>query len=260
MKHNSFDLLVVAVITLIAITLAFVVPPDEVPVRILTLPLILVLPGYALIAAMFPERVFGIPERLVFSLGLSLIIVILGGLALNITPFGLHASSWAVLLGGITLGAISVALVRRRGEGIAVREQSRRWNIGLSIPQGVLIGLAVIVLSGAVVMSFNGATKQPRPGFTQLWILPASGANAKNAVQLGLSNMELTTTKYLLEVDVNGQIVKVWPSIHLKPNEKWETTLVVQQAGQLGTAKVEVLLYRSTSSTLYRHVLLWLGA
>jgi hypothetical protein len=118
----------------------------------------------------------------------------------------------------------------------------------------------VVVLSSAVVMSFNGATKQPRPGFTQLWILPASGANAKNAVQLGLSNMELTTTKYLLEVYVNGQIVKVWPSINLKPNEKWETTLVVQQTGQLGAAKVEVLLYRSTSSTLYRHVLLWLGA
>ena len=33
MKHNSLDLLVVAVITLIAIALAFVVPSDVVPVR-----------------------------------------------------------------------------------------------------------------------------------------------------------------------------------------------------------------------------------
>jgi uncharacterized membrane protein len=260
MKHNSFDLLAVALITLIAITLAFVVPPDEASVRILTLPLVLVLPGYALTAAMFPKRVFGIPERLVFSLSLSLIIVILGGLALNITPFGLHASSWAVLLGFITLGASGVALVRRRGEDMAAREQSRHWNSGLSIPQGLLIGLAVVVLSGTVVMSFIGAAKQPRPGFTQLWILPASGANAKNAVQLGLINMEQTTTKYLLEVNVNGQTVKIWPSIDLKPNEKWETTFVVQQTGQPGTAKVEALLYRSTSSTLYRHVLVWLGA
>ena len=165
MKHKSFDLLVVAVIALIAITLAFVVPPDDVPVRILTLPLVLVLPGYALTAAMFPKRAFGIPERLVFSLSLSLIIVILGGLALNIMPFGLRASSWAVLLGVITLGAIGVALARRRGEGMQPG-QSRRWNIGLSIPQGVLIGLAMVVLSGTVVMSFIGAAKQPRPGFT----------------------------------------------------------------------------------------------
>ena len=207
---------------------------------------------------MFPKRTFGITERLVFTLSLSLIIVILGGLALNTTPFGLQASTWAVLLGSIILGAISVAFVRRRAEGIAATEQSRHWNIGLSIPQGVLIGLAIVVFSGAVAISFIGATKQPRPGFTQLWIQPAKVANVKNAVQFGMSNMELTTTKYLLEVDVNGQIVKVWSSIDLKPNEKWETTLAVQQTGQPGATEVEVFLYRSTSSGVYRHVLLWL--
>ena len=119
MNYKSVDILVIIALTIIAVALAFTVAPDNVPGRILTLPLVLVLPGYALIAAMFPKQALGGAERAVFSLGLSLVIVILGGLVLNWTSFGLHASSWAVLLACITLGASAVALIRRRGQSIS---------------------------------------------------------------------------------------------------------------------------------------------
>src|SRR5712692_8392038 len=118
MNHRSVDIFAVVAITLVAAVLALLVPPNIVPIRIVTLPLVLVLPGYALTSALFPNRSLGVAERLVFSLSLSLIIVILGGLALNWTPFGLRPGSWAVLLSGITLAAGAVALVRRRGQDI----------------------------------------------------------------------------------------------------------------------------------------------
>jgi len=263
MKYKSLDkdILVVIAITLVAAVLAFAVPSNIVPIRILTLPLVLVLPGYALTSALFLPHSLGEPERLLFSLGLSVVIVILGGLALNWTPFGLRASSWAVLLAGITLGSCAVALVRRRGEHLSVSGWSRVVKDGLTFRQGLLLGLAALIVCGAVTTSIIGASQQARPGFTQLWILPTGGISPKNTVRLGVSNMESTVMDYSLNVNVDGKVVKKWPSISLNPNEKWEATLALPLTTRTTNARVEAMLYRADApTTIYRDVVLWVGA
>jgi uncharacterized membrane protein len=260
MKQRLVDIHLVIAITIVAVALAFAVPPDWVPGRILTVPLVLVLPGYALTAAMLPKRALGGPERAVFSLGLSLVIVILGGLVLNWAPFGLQAASWTVFLSGITLGACAVALVRRRGQSISASGWSWAGNIGFTFRQRLLLGLAALIVCGAVAVSIIGAEQQPHPGFTQLWILPAGGANAKNTISLGVSNMESRAMEYRLAVNVDGKVVKEWPSIDLNPNEKWDAVLMLPQLGHASAAKVEADLYRADApTTIYRHVVLWLG-
>ena len=260
MKNGSLDIFAVISITLISVVLAFIVPPDNVIGRIWTLPLVLVLPGYALICALFAKQTPGVPERFIFSLGLSLSLVILCGLILNVTPFGLRAGSWAVLLGSITIGASAIALVRRRGHsGPASGWTGIGW-FGFNFRQGLLLGLAALIVVGAVAVSIIGAQHQPRPGFTQLWILPSSGASTKNAVRLGVSNMESTAMHYRLDVNIDGKVVKEWPSIALNPNEKWEVTFVLPSTASTGSKKVEADLYRSdTTRTIYRQVVLWLG-
>ena len=258
MNHRSVDIFAVIAIALVAAVLALLVPADIVLIRILTLPLVLVLPGYALTSALFPRRALGIPEHLSFSLGLSLAVVILGGLALNWTPFGLRASSWAVLLAGITLGASAVALVRQRRQSVSAPEWLRVGNAGFTLRQALLLGLAAAIVCGAVAVSIIGAERQPHPGFTQLWILPAGGANAENAVRLGVSNMESSAMEYRLDVNVDGKVVKEWPAIDLEPNKKWEATLVLLPTGSV--TRVEADLYRADApTTIYRHVVLWLG-
>lgn len=263
MKHISVnrDIFIVIILTIIAVILALIVPSDWTPLRILTLPLVFVLPGYALTSAIFPRHAQGIVERFVFSMGFSLTIVILGGLILNLTPFGLSTSSWAVFLGMITLGASAIAHLRQRRQSKAALAWPGIVAIGLNLRQWLLLGLAVLIVCGAVVFSIIGAEQQPRPGFTQLWILPGSGAaNAKNVVRLGMSNMESQATEYRLTVDMNGKAVKVWSSIDLSPNQNWEVTLVLPQTGHTGTSEVEALLYRMDApTTLYRHVELWLN-
>ncbi|MFL5656160.1 MAG: DUF1616 domain-containing protein [Ktedonobacteraceae bacterium] len=260
MNYKSVDIFVVIALTIIAVALAFTVAPVNVLGRILTLPLVLVLPGYALVAAMFPKQALGGAERAVFSLGLSLVIVILGGLVLNWTPFGLQAASWAVFLSGISLGACAVTLVRRRGQSISTSGWLWAGNIGLTFRQGLLLGLAAVIVCGAVAVSIIGAERQSYAGFTQLWILPAGGASAEDAVRLGVSNMESTAMEYRLAVNVNGKVVKEWPSIDLNPNEKWEATLVLPLTASAGDARVEADLYRTdVPTTIYRHVVLWLG-
>lgn len=258
MKHKSVDLLAVMTITIVALTLVFALPSTNVAGRILTLPLVLVLPGYALTSALFPGRVLRVLEHVVFSLALSLVIVILSGLLLNWTPFGLQARSWSVLLSGVTLIASAVAFVRRGEQNLSASAWLRVQVGGVKSRQGLLLGLAVVVLCGAVAVSYLGAAQQPFPGFTQLWILPAGGTETKNTIRLGVSNMELTAMQYQLSVNMDGKMVKVWPSISLKPNEKWEATLVLPQTAHTGTVKVEALLYQSSAPTkIYRHVVLW---
>jgi uncharacterized membrane protein len=260
MKYRSVDILVVVALTIAAVALTFIVPPDNVPGRILALPLVLLLPGYALTSALFAGRAPGFAERLVFSLGLSLVIVVLGGLALNWTPFGLQADSWSVLLSGITLGACAITLVRRREQSISASRWSAVGNTGLTFRQGLLLSQAVVVVLGAMIVSYIGAAQQPLPGFSQLWMLPVSGAKSGNAVRLGVSNMELTTMQYSLDVSMGDKLIKDWPSISLKPNEKWQATLVLPQILPAGTTRVEAALYRKDAPTkIYRHVVLWLG-
>src|SRR5258706_7550272 len=100
MNHRSMDLLAVVATTIVAAVLVLLVPPDVVLIRILTLPLVLLLPGYALVSALFPDHSLGVAERLVFSLGLSLADVIFGGASLNLTPVCFRASMWAATLFG----------------------------------------------------------------------------------------------------------------------------------------------------------------
>jgi uncharacterized membrane protein len=276
MNHRSFDIFVVAAIAIVATALALT--PDNVPGRFLAVPLVLVLPGYALTSALFAKRALGVPERLVFSLALSLVIVILGGLLLNWTPFGLHTISWSVLLGGVTLSASALALVRRQGQSVSSilpHEPGKQWqfafvrrrgqsvsasgqfesvDVGLTFRQVLLFGLALVVVCGAVFVSIIGAERQPFPGFTQLWILPESGA-----IRLGVNNMELAGKEYRLDVSVDGHYVKEWHSIDLMPNEKWEASLVLPQIRHAGTTQVEAQLYTKDAPTrIYRHVILWL--
>lgn len=254
------DTFAVMAITIIAVALILILPLDWVLGRLVGLPLVLILPGYALTTALFPKREFQVLQYLVFSIALSLVTVVLGGLVLNLTPFGLQADSWAVLLGCIILSACAVTLVRRRGQSISTSAWLRVGYLRLKFGQVLLLCLSALIICGAFAMSIIGAEHQPYPGFTQLWILPAGGATSQNTIRLGVNNMESTTMKYRLAVNVNGKKVVEWPSLNLNPKQKWETTFLVQQTSYAGKAKVEADLYRADAPTsIYRHVVLWLG-
>lgn len=78
------------------------------------IPLVLFIPGYALIAALFPAArdIDGI-ERVALSFGLSIALVPLTGLALNYTPFGIRLDPVVVCLSILTVGLCLAAQYRR---------------------------------------------------------------------------------------------------------------------------------------------------
>ncbi len=252
MRRNAVDLLVVMSVAVVATALAFI-PIGWIPLRIaLAIPLVLFLPGYALTAALFPTRALDLAERLAFILGLSLAGTVLGGVALNLTPWGLEARSWAILLSSVTLGAGVVALVRRRGYPEA---NACPVSIGINVRQAILFGLAVLIAVTAVGVASVGASRQQSSRFTQLWILSANQAD-RDAVQLGIRSMERTHVTYRLVLTTGGTIIEEWPAIDIAPGGEWETTVILP-AAQPGISPVEASLYRLDSSeSIYRHVTL----
>ena len=74
----------------------------------------LFLPGYSLIAALFPRKddLDGI-ERVALSFGLSIAVVPLLGLALNYTPFGIRLTPILIVLSVFTISLTMGAYVRR---------------------------------------------------------------------------------------------------------------------------------------------------
>ena len=134
-----------AVLAVVALTNLVVFLPvvNDSPLRVVVgLAFVLFVPGYAFVAALFPEAgepptaepdpaesdgddadAASVPagdrgidgvERVALSFGLSIAVVPLLGLALNFTPFGIRLVPILVTLSGFTVVATAVAAARRR--------------------------------------------------------------------------------------------------------------------------------------------------
>jgi len=117
----------VVVLTWLACAIASIYIPviNETPLRvILALPLVLFIPGYALIAALFPgQDELDLIERIALSFGLSIAVVPLIGLGLNYTPWGIRLDPIVISLSVFTLAMTMIAQWRR-----AVTDPEERYR------------------------------------------------------------------------------------------------------------------------------------
>ena len=252
MRRKNLDLIAALIIAVLNVVWAQLYISIPVVGLILALPLALVLPGYTLTEVLFHKRSLNASERLVFSLGLSLAIVILSGLFLNMFPVGLQTASWAVLLGLLTLVFSLLAMYLRRDVPVSGGQQPLRFR--LMTYQGILFGLAIAGTILSFVYAATGVKEQPRPGFTQLWMLPEVQAGKSCAVRLGVRSFESTPVTYHLTITMNGDQVAMPPSVSLASQEEWDRSV---QVSPMATDEiyVEVRLYRLDKlESVYREV------
>jgi len=107
----------IAIIIFVVVSVIFIVVPplNETPVRIiLGFPLVLFLPGYSLICALFPKKdeMDGI-ERIALSIGLSIAVAVIIGLVLNYTPWGIRLGPILLAISSFTLILAAVTATRR---------------------------------------------------------------------------------------------------------------------------------------------------
>ena len=249
------DLAIVITIASVALLLILLAADNTVLRAALALPLVLALPGYAITAAAFPGSGLGLVEYLLFSVGLSLLVTVLGGFLLNWTPWGLQGGSWLGLLWGTTLAASLVAFVRRQRDPPVTADG---LVFGLSPRQGAMLALAALGAVAALGLARTPTPLNRSQGYTVLWMLPAEDGPG-NVVRIGVSSMESSMARYRLELRVSGQTVYEWPAISLAPGETWEGSIELLKE-QAEPDLVEALLYRQDSSDqVYRHVTLWRG-
>ena len=122
------DLAVAVGWTLLTLLAVYLPVVSETPLRVLFgLPLILFVPGYVLIAALFPrDDDLDWLERVALSFGLSIAVVPLIGLVLNYTPWGIRLDPVLAALSLFVIAMAGAATVRRLLLPPATGSRSRR--------------------------------------------------------------------------------------------------------------------------------------
>ena len=95
---------------------AYVIPPNSPFLGLrwaLGLLFVLFLPGYVALQALYPSAEFNLIYRLGLSVGVSIILDMISGLALNYTPWGIRLVPILLLLGTLTICLATLALVRQ---------------------------------------------------------------------------------------------------------------------------------------------------
>jgi uncharacterized membrane protein len=122
----SSDLKLVIVWLILAAVSIYMPFINTSPLRVIAaLPVVLFIPGYALIAALFPDKDdIDLLERIALSFGLSIAVVPLIGLGLNYTPWGIRLDPIVTSLVIFTIAMVIIAQYRR---GILSKEQRFRF-------------------------------------------------------------------------------------------------------------------------------------
>lgn len=233
-----------AVLVLVGLTNLVVLAPlvNQTPIRIVIgLPFLLFLPGYAFVAALFPEAgspptdedagalggrgIDGI-ERVALSMGLSIAIVPSVGLVLNFTPFGIRLVPILIGLSAVTVAFVALAAGRRK----ALPEDERfcvpyeEWidagRTEILEPETRLDGLLNVALACSIllavgVLGFAIAVPPDGEAFTELYLLTET------------DDGELVIDDYPNDFTV-GESQPVTVGIGNQENQPMEYTVVVQ--------------------------------
>ncbi|MGA2122681.1 MAG: DUF1616 domain-containing protein [Methanoregula sp.] len=189
---------------------------------LLGVPVILFIPGYALIAALFPgaKDIDGI-ERVALSFGLSIAVVPLVGLALNYTPWGIRLDPIVVSLTLLTLCLCIVAQYRRArlppGERFVVPFTALRKSVvaeffpkeASRIDRALSVILLIAIVAAAATTAFVIVVPKEGEKFTEFFILGEKNMAADYPTRLavgepgklsvGIGNHEYRNITYTVE-------------------------------------------------------------
>lgn len=275
------DLLLVFLATILCVIFVTIPKLNETPVRIvLGLLFILFLPGYSLIAALFPKKddLDGI-ERLALSFGLSIAVTPLIGLLLNYTPFGIRLTPILLSLSIFTVAMIIIAFMRRirivEEERFSVKFKNHLGRIykefnkesGRDRVLSIILVLSIVLAISMTIYVI--VTPKQGEKFTEFYILGPKGkasdyptnltVGQTGTVNIGIVNHEYAKVDYKLVVKLNNQTINE-KNITLSNNGKWENQYNFTATRSGEKQKMEFLLYKlPDEEKVYRSLHLWLN-
>lgn len=217
------DLVAVAAFTAATLACVYVPVLNESILRILFgVAMVLFIPGYALIAALFPTKgdLDGI-ERVALSFGLSIAVVPLIGLALNYTPWGIRLDPILASLTVFTLAMTLVAWYRRlllpAGDRFVVparamiaSARAELYDPGASrFDRALSVVLVLSIVAAVATTAYVIAVPKEGEHFTEFYILGHGGkaadyptdfaAGSTQSLIIGVGNHEYREVPYTVE-------------------------------------------------------------
>jgi Predicted membrane protein len=217
------DLIVVAAVTAATLSCVYVPVLNESFLRILFgVAMVLFIPGYALIAALFPAKgdLDGI-ERVALSFGLSIAVVPLIGLALNYTPWGIRLDPILASLTVFTLAMTAIAWYRRlllpAGDRFSVPARAMLGAARLELfdpeasrlDRALSVVLVVSIVAALATTAYVIAVPKEGEHFTEFYILGEKGkaadyptnfpAGSTRSLIIGVGNHEYREIPYTVE-------------------------------------------------------------
>ena len=226
-RGNPSDIIMVLVLAILAVISAFALPDGNIVRILLGLPLLLFIPGYCAVSALWPEKYNlaesegetpsgsgsktaskGIDslERVVLSCGLSIALVVFAGVVLNFL-WEITLLAVSVLLLVISL-ALSVATWLRR----AALPRGSQFSWSFATAKNTLchdkIGTSILasLIAVGVVLSFLIATAPESSAYTEFYMLDQNfhlrnlptnlSVNETGIVNIGIINNEGSVVNY----------------------------------------------------------------
>jgi uncharacterized membrane protein len=238
---------------------------------------VLIVPGYALQAALFPREddLDGV-ERVGLSLGLSVAVVPVLALILDRLPWGLRL--WPIALSevGATLIFAAIALWRRgrlpAGEAFVPKLTWRPrpwWRALPPTEKRVFTFTGAALLLAALSLVWVFAVPSPDEFFTEFYILGSEGlaenyprevvAGQPVTITAGITNRERTDGRYGILAQVDDQVVGQAGPFDVPAGSSWEGDLTFTLPDPGDDQRVTFLLLREGSDFPYRELRLWLN-
>jgi uncharacterized membrane protein len=281
-----FDLALILFFNAAAVIIFFVPVAGITSARSISgLALIFFIPGYALLAALFPRKAdITHVERVAFSLVLSVIIV--GGMSFlaSYTPLGLRAAPVVAVVSIFVLLTTVSAYVRRRSLPVEQRfavSVPRISGANRALPWEKLDGklektLAIaLVLVSVVALSatiYLAAAPTGGEAYTALYILGPNGKaqdypsqfrlGEEKSVIVGVSNHEQRAMDYTLVTTLNGNASSSTlsaESLHLANDETWERPVTIRPDRIGEDMQLSFLLYGYNDTTPLQTTHLWVN-
>jgi len=277
------------VVGLVVLTDIFVLIPvlNESFIRtVLGLPLVLFLPGYALVAALFPTKtgLEGI-ERAALSVGMSVAVVPLIGLVLNNTSFGIREVPLLVSLSLFVILTCVVAYIRRtklpedKTFGVSFKASAHSFlSEVLGKPHSstekilrTFLAISILALVGTV--AYLSIVPHEQEPFTEFYILGTDGKadnytteyvqGESGTVIIGITNHEHRTVNYTLDVRLENESLPLpenLKNIKLDDNTTLEEPLEITPSVEGENMELQFLLFNETEKEVpYRDLRLWIN-
>ncbi|ASJ17291.1 hypothetical protein A3L04_09530 [Thermococcus chitonophagus] len=213
-----WDLITVIALSILLDAVIFLTPESFIR-KVLGLVFVLFLPGYVFITALFPERKeLDNLERLALSLGLSIAIVPLIGLALNYTPWGIRLTPILVSLTIFNVVFAVVAIYRRKDAfepwipWVTLEDIKREleWDKASRLDKVLTVILIIAIMASIGTLGYVITHPKPGEAFTEFYILGPKGkaadyptelfVNETGRVIIGIVNHEHRNVTYYVEI------------------------------------------------------------